>query len=367
MKRISNLLIISSLLILVMFSSCDPIVPEYDETIDYHTSFFLLNEGNWGSNNASIGFFNSQTTEYKRDAFSQINSNIVGGLGDVGNDLLIYGGKLYAVINASGLVEVMDAKTAKHIGVVNIPNSRNINFYNGKIYVSSWADATMSNANVVGYVAEIDTATLQVVRSVNVGRQPEEIEFLNGKMYVANSGGYTTDLDSTISVVDLQTFNEQKKIVVAKNLQKLRKAGDKLYVLALGNYYNIAPDIYVVENDEKVGKLDIYASNFCVSGDLIYILSNKTDWSAGTTISKFIIYNIANQQIVTENFITDGTEAEITTPYGIAVNPITRDIFITDAKNYSTSGELFCFSPDGKKLWSVTTGVAPNKIVFLKK
>ena len=367
MKKITNFLVISNLLILVTFSSCDPIVEPPIEKVESVTSFYLLNEGAWGANNASLDFYDYQTTEYSLNIFSGINPNVVGGLGDVGNDLMIYGGKLYAVINVSGLVEVMDAKTAQHIGEVEIPNCRNINFHNGRVYVSSWSSATISNGNVIGYVAEVDTATLQVVRKVNVGRQPEEMEFLNGKMYVANSGGYTADLDSTISVVNLQTFTEEKKIIVAKNLQKLCKAGNKLYALALGNYYNINPDIYIIENDKKVKNLGIYASNFCLSGDSLYILSNQTNWGTGTTTSKYIIYNIANQQVVTENFITDGTETSIAVSYGIAVNPVSKEIFITDAKSYTTSGKLFCFSPDGKKLWDVATGVCPSKIAFLKE
>ena len=359
------------MLILTIFTSCksdNTIQPQPEEKVESVTSFYLLNEGLMGANNASLDYYDYQTGVYQRNFFTQVNPNIVGGLGDVGNDLQIYGGKLYAVINLSGLVEVMDAKTAQHIGTVEIPNCRKINFYNGKAYVSSYADATFGDGNKVGYVAEIDTVTLQILRTVDVGLQPEEIEFLNGKMYVANSGGYNfPPNDNTVSVIDLQTFTETKKIDVAVNLSNLRKAGNKLFALSLGNYADIDPDIYVIENDQMIGKLGIYASNFCISGDSIFILSNNTDWITNTTVSKFIIYNINNQQIVTENFITDNSQTEISMPYGIAVNPISKEIFVTDAKNYSTSGELFCFSPEGNKLWSVSTGICPKYIAFLEE
>ena len=33
----------------------------------------------------------------------------------------------------------------------------------------------------------------------------------------------------------------------------------------------------------------------------------------------------------------------IETPYGIAVNPITEDLYITDAGNYVSTGSLYCF------------------------
>jgi DNA-binding beta-propeller fold protein YncE len=68
--------------------------------------------------------------------------------------------------------------------------------------------------------------------------------------------------------------------------------------------------------------------------------------------------------MVSRNFITDGTERQIAVPYGIAVNPDTREILITDAKDYVTPGTLYCFSPDGKKKWDVVTGDIPAHIAF---
>ena len=72
-------------------------------------------------------------------------------------------------------------------------------------------------------------------------------------------------------------------------------------------------------------------------------------------------------EIVSTNFITDGTDRNIIIPYGIAVHPETGDIFVTDAKNYVSSGTLYCFGPDGRKKWSVRTGDIPAHIAFLPR
>ena len=368
MKRIFNLLSISTLLMAALITSCNPIVPETEKKLYSVTSFYLLNEGNMGANNASLDFYNYETKNFSLNIFSDVNPNIVGGLGDIGNDLQIYGNKLYAVLNGSGLVRVMDAKTAHFIGNIEVEGCRYVNFYNGKAYISSYADATPEDGNKLGFVVEADTATLKVLRKVNVGYQPEEIEFVNGKMYVANSGGFTMTYDNTISVVDLQSFTEIKKIPVSVNLCNLRKDSyGKLYALGRGNYGGIDPNIYVIENDAMVKKLGIYASTFCISGDSMYILSNETDWTTWETVAKYVLYDIVKKEVVTENFITDGTEANITTSYSIAVNPISKEIFITDAKYYSSRGELFCFSSEGKKLWSVNTGACPIRMAFLQE
>ena len=72
-------------------------------------------------------------------------------------------------------------------------------------------------------------------------------------------------------------------------------------------------------------------------------------------------------EVVSTNFLTDGTEREIAMPYGIAVHPETGDIYLTDAKNYVSSGTLYCFDSQGRKKWSVRTGDIPTAIAFVHK
>jgi DNA-binding beta-propeller fold protein YncE len=209
------------------------------------------------------------------------------------------------------------------------------------------------------------------LRTADVGYQPEEIAFENGKMYVANSGGYTSTFDNSVSVimVDILSFSEIKKIPVALNLLALRNGGNgKLYALARGNYMEIQPDIYEINlENETVKKLNIPASNFCIYGSLIYILSNSGYSGVEENTAKYIVYNIENQNIISEKFITDDSDGKIRYPYGINVNPQTQEIFITDAPTFTTSGNVFCFASDGTELWRETTGVSPKIIAFLNK
>ena len=151
---------------------------------------FLLNEGNMGSNKASIDYFNYDYGIYYKNIYPERNPGVIKELGDVGNDLQVYGDKLYAVINCSHFVEVMDVKTGRHINQVSIPNCRYITFHEGYAYVSSYAGPVQIDPNSrLGYVAKIDTTNLQVVDECIVGYQPEEMAVVGNKLYVANSGG----------------------------------------------------------------------------------------------------------------------------------------------------------------------------------
>ena len=93
------------------------------------------------------------------------------------------------------------------------------------------------------------------------------------------------------------------------------------------------------------------------------------EWSYVTesnTIS-YALYDVQKQEIVTRNFITDGTDKQIEVPYGIAVNPDTREFFVTDATDYVTPGYLYCYTPEGRLKWRVRTGDIPAHFVFTTK
>ncbi len=331
---------------------------------------YLLNEGNMGGNKASIDFVDFVNARYVRNIYTERNPTAVKELGDVGNDIKIYGRRLYAVINCSHKVEVMDAKTCCRIGQIDVPNCRFICFSGGKGYVSSYVGPVSIDPDAqLGAVFEIDTATLQVTRQVSVGYQPDELDIFGDYIFVANSGGYRApNYDSTLSVVDLQSMTQVAKIPVGLNLHRVRHDGyGQLWVTSRGDYANIPARLMVVDakNLTVVDTLDIACSDMDIVGDSLYFYS--TAWS-NQTESNAITYGIVDvrtHQLVSSQLITDGTEGDIKMPYGIAVNPYTHDIYLTDAKNYVSSGMLHCYDKNGRKLWSIRTGDIPAHMEWL--
>ncbi|SDI00274.1 YncE family protein [Myroides phaeus] len=339
---------------------------------DQYRGFYLLNEGNMGMNRASIDLFEYDSGVYTRDIFSERNPNITKELGDVGNDIQIYGKKVYATINVSNFVEVFDVETGKHIKQIHVPNCRYLKFKGGKAYVSSYSGKVEINPNAeIGFVAEIDTLSLEVTRKVVVGYQPEEMVIKGNKLYVANSGGYRVpNYDTTVSVVDLTTFTEIKKIDVGINLHRMQmdRNGD-IYVSSRGDYYNEEPSLYVIDsNTDKVKqKLDIPISNMTIDDDKLYYYATSYKHNTGQNTISYGILNTNTKQIITDNIITDGTDKQILIPYGIAVNPETKDIYMTDAQDYVGTGFVYCYSPEGKLKWRTTGGNIPAHFAFIKK
>ena len=338
---------------------------------------YLLNEGNMGSNKASIDYVDFVNGYYIRNLYAERNPTVIKELGDVGNDLQIYGSKLYAVINCSHKVEVMDARTCVRIGQIDIPNCRYIRFSRGKAYVSAYVGPVSINPDAqLGAVFEVDTATLTVTREVSVGYQPDELDILGEYIYVANSGGYRVpDYDYTVSVVERYGMKQVQKIPVGINLHRLRKdRHNRLWVSSRGDYGQTPPALHLLERKNSTSKemavtdtFPIPCSEFVIAGDSLYFYG--VSWNSQTESNhvSYGIFNIASKTLSASSFITDGTEKDIKIPYGIAVNPYNGDIFVTDAKNYVSSGVLHCYGKNGRKKWSVRTGDIPAHMAFLYK
>lgn len=335
---------------------------------------YLLNEANMGSNKSSIDYVDFRNAYYVRNIYAERNPEVVKELGNVGNDIQIYGNKLYAVINCSHKVEVMDVRTCKRIGQVDIPNCRYIRFAKGKAYVSAYVGPVAIDPNAqLGAVYEVDTASLAVTRKVTVGYQPDELEVLGEYLYVANSGGYRApDYDSTVSVVEIYGMKQIQKIPVGINLHRIRKDRyGKLWVTSRGDYNTIPSRLYVLDRKDKNSKemvvkdtLDIPCSEMYIQGDSLYFYSVEWNKQTERNTVTYGIIDVRTGQLVTDHFITDGTEQDIVIPYGICVHPTTGDIYVTDAKNYVSSGVLHCYDRHGKKKWSVRTGDIPAHMAF---
>jgi DNA-binding beta-propeller fold protein YncE len=322
-------------------------------------------------NKASLDYVDFTAGIYRRNIYSQANPEVTKGLGDVGNDIGVYGSKLYVVINGSNKIEVLNVKTGKRIQQIDITNCRYITFSRGKAYVSAYlgqvGGATVPN----GIVAEIDTTTLKEVRRVKVGREPEEMAVIGNNLYIANSGGYTpANYENTISVVNLETFVETKRIPVAINLHRLKadRFGD-LYVTSRGDYLNVPSKLYVIntQTDQIKKVFEIAASNIVIDDDLAYIYSSIFNVITGKNTISYDMIDVKEEVQLSRKFITDGTDRSIKIPYGLAVHPLTKDVYVTDATDHVTPGVLYCFDFTGKKKWSVETGDIPAQFAFVYK
>ena len=335
------------------------------------SGFYLVNQGNQGSNKARLDFLNFHNGFYIRDVFTEYNPEVVKGLGDTGNDVQVYKGKVFAVVNGSHKVEIMDAYSMKRLAQVDVPNCRFIAFDGNCAYVTSYvAKDAEALKTQKGALYRIDLDTYKVSGQVTVGYQPEQLVVRDGKAYVANSGGLAKDYDNTVSVVDLKSMKVEYNIEVAVNLElMLVDAEGTIWVSSRGNYNDVSSTLnYLVKKGDKYelgGSVNVPVSSMALAGDKIYIIGLTyipPTWKPTTTYN---IVNVKTRELESGSFITDGTESDIATAFTVTVNPGNGDIYVTDAKDYVSSGTLHCYTGSGKHKWSVRTGDIPARIAFL--
>lgn len=342
---------------------------------------YILNEGVMGMGNSSIDFYDFADGTYVTDAFPAANPDVPFGLGNTGNDLAVYGGKLWAVMNGSDLVEVMDASTMEHIRAIDVPACRDITFSGRYAYVTSWAGNVSDDGDRTGMVYRIDINSLSIAGTVEVGYQPEDIAALDGKIYVANSGGMTDGYDNRLSIIDEESFSLERTVEIAANICDIAPdAYGRLWISSPGDYYSVHSGIYVydtasgavVQPESGANILpewinDIRVSSMYSTGSHLWVLGNENEWDYTAGAGKYCLYIIDCQALTMTRTELSRTGAEsIYNPYGIWVSPDEKTIAITDAASYTEPGYILFLDANLNFVSSFQTGFLPGHFAVLE-
>lgn len=329
-----------------------------------------------GSNKAAIDLIDFTKGKYLRNIYAERNPNVVKELGDVGNDILVYGSKLYVVLNASHKLEVLDAYTTKKIKQINIPNGRSLATHKGKVYLSSFVGEIKIDPKApLGEVVRIDTVSLEIDARCPVGYQPEEMAIVGDFLYVANSGGYRApNYDKRLSIIDLRDFSLVQHQDLGINLHHIRKDQyDQLWVSSRGDYKKISSRLFRLEIDKGTGlprtveMLPIPCLDMLVLGEKLLIVSSSWSELGEKMPTEYITISLKTSQILSKKALP-AAQYMVETPSALAYNPYSKRIYVADAKNYVSSGMLFAFEESsGALAWSVQTSDIPAHICFIKK
>lgn len=345
----------------LLMAGCDDmesILPTQNEDVVGTGALYMLCDGNYSLNNSTLAVYDFDNQTFTSDFFQTKNGR---KLGDTGNDLQRNGSKLYVIMNGSSQVEVLDARTGKSLKQIPFFNGttarqpRTIAFWANKAYVCSFD----------GTVARIDTSNLEIEEFLEVGRNPDGITASNHKLYVSNSGGLdfgtNEGYDHTVSVISTETFTEVKRIEVGPNPGKIKADNfGYVYVSVRGDYENISPKWVCIDaqTDVVAASYDFSVSNFDLSGDKAYFYSYD-DFSKQSTIG---VFNLKTKVVETTHFIQDATLLK--TPYGITADPESGAVFITDAGDYVSSGDVYCFAENGMLSYKLSNvGINPNTVL----
>tara|TARA_B110000305_G_scaffold157124_1_gene173814 strand:+ start:520 stop:1572 length:1053 start_codon:yes stop_codon:yes gene_type:complete len=344
-----------SLIVLFILVGCKkdkPIEPVVES--DLSNGIAVLCEGLFQQNNSSVSWVNLSNGAVTNSFFESRANRL---LGDTGNDIQRYGGKVYIVVNVSSTIEVLDANTFYPIKQISMLNNgvgkqpRSITFANGKAFVTCYD----------GFLDVIDTSSLSVEQRIPVGLNPESVAVANGKIYVSNSGGLNAPLmDSTVSVLDLNTYAELTRITVGLNPGQLvvDNEGD-IYSIIRGDFGAVSSSLTRIDT-----QIDVVADQFSINASSITKMNNKLligNYDFTTQINSVLLFDALSETIENSNYLN---LSEITTLYGIQYNPVNDLIYTTDAMSFTNTGFLRVFSTSGNLIQSYHLGLNPVKVIF---
>ncbi|WP_452229430.1 DUF5074 domain-containing protein [Lacinutrix sp. MEBiC02404] len=315
---------------------------------------FILNEGNLGTDTASVSFLNNSGT-LENNIFTSQNTG--QNLGQVGQGMGFDGNNAYIVSNGSSEINVVNHYTFAHIATVTtgINNPRHIVFNKGFGYITNWGDPGVTTDD---YVAVMDLSTNTIVSTISVAEGPERIVKKNNQLFVAHQGGY--GFGSSVSVINLAD-NTVSQITVGDVPNSILADDDYLYVLCGGKPAWTGDEtlakLYRIDlTDFSVMTVSDFATgehpNFLQvdNGKAYYVLNNNIynfDFSASLPTTEFI--NTSAQNVALS--------------YGLSL--IDDVFYLADAIDYVSNGKIRTYNLSGVYQNEYTVGIIPNGVYKL--
>jgi len=299
-------------------------------------------EGNFGWGNASISLFNPTNNSIANTVFQNINGY---ALGDVLQSITEHNGHLFAVVNNSGKIEVLDTATYQKTATINGLTSPRYfcGINNSKAYVSDlFSDQ----------IAILDLANNSVIDNINAGGWTEEMLLFNNQVYACRPD------TNFILQINASTNSIEDTIVVGKGPSSLvLDNNNKLWVLSSGG---------INEEQGELNQIDPTSNNIIqtmVFSDISNSPNNLKISPDGETI--YYLNNGVNQlsiyafSLPSSSFINQNGALF----YGLGISP-TNDIYVSDAVDYVQSGIVYRYDSSASLIHQFSVGIIPQGFWF---
>ncbi|QCK13971.1 YncE family protein [Mangrovivirga cuniculi] len=312
----------------------------------------ILNEGSFGNGNASLSYYSFSDASVTNNVFYNTNNF---DLGDQAQGITTYDGEVFITVQNSGKIEVINSTDFTSISTVD---SRLISpryTYAGPegIFVTDWNDGYN------GWLKEIDPSSYEVIDSVETGAGPNEPAIVNGKIWVPNGGGFTTDSTVSIFNADLSLDKEietgiNPSFIVEDN------AGN-VWVVCKGKSWPAddtrRTSVYKFDSngnfqEEILGPEGQYFNSVSYNSaeGLIYLGSSSGVHTLGQ-----------EKTSITQSFI------DVQGVYGLEYDEINGLIMVGVSTGFTTDGEVHIFNEDGTFVKKETVGIGPNGFSYAQK
>lgn len=311
----------------------------------YDNGVLVLNEGNASA--GSVTFIGEDMATVSQNIYSAENEG--DGIGGYVQSIFFNGDKAYIISNGSNKITIVNRYTFELIDKIetgfDVPRYGVV--VNGKAYVTNLA-SFMDEAD--DFISVINLSTNEVESTIAVNAIADKITEENGKLYVAN-GNYGAG--SSVTLIDPATSSIVTKIETGNSPNSFEEENNVLYVLC-SNYVASTKLVKIsLTNNQVLSEITFpeslrNAQNLNIEDGKIYFTVDAKVFSLAldaTTVSETPLF-------------TSGA----TTLYGFAVED--NKIFVADAKDFNSAGQVFVYSTTGTLQKDFTVGLIPNGFYF---
>jgi DNA-binding beta-propeller fold protein YncE len=346
----------------------DPVIPT-DPVAD--GGVLILCEGNYNAGNSTLSYYSPTEKKVENDIFRRVNGI---PMGDTGQSICIFDGKVFIAVENSGVIWALDENTFQLQGRLtasaanHIINPRYVHrVYKDKAYVTDLYSPYINifNPQTMEYKGSISVEGISMngYSSTEEMVQYDKYVFVNCWSYSNKILVIDSDKDQLINTIELGSW--QPKSMVVDNAGKLWVITDGGYEMVGEGFGDNIPHLYRIDAVSQRIELDLSLNTdeanvqlaYNSTEDILYILDNDvyrmkiTDEVFPT--EPFIMAPVSNGK---RNFL-----------YGIGVNPVNGEVYVADAIDYSQSGVVYRYGADGVLLDKFRVGVTPNHFAFCKK
>lgn len=315
--------------------------PEQEVQLTQVKKVYVVNEGNYGTGNASVSLYDPGNGSVVENFYQTQNNSTVG---DVAQSLTYLNGKYYLVVNNSGKILVCD-NTLKKTGQINgLMSPRYIlQVSNQKAYVSD----LYSNA-----ISVVDLNSNSKIGSIACAGKTEQMVLVYNKVFITN-----TD-KNYVYIINPGTDQLADSVYVGAYASGIAvDKQDKVWVLSSGNPPAVTARLSRINSLTNAVEATFTFGTSELPGNLCLNKTKDTLYYLNNGICRMPLTSGA---LPSGAFIARGSKNF----YGLGVNPNDYSIYAADALDYSQRSNIYVYDPAGNQKTNFKAGINSNGFYF---